>query len=141
MNTLNGKLGPAAVWLFAVITLAVALAVTRLIPQLTGPISPRAMVALYFALFGLGATAAVFVTRTKALAAIGAFALAGVGLGSFYYIVVARTFAGAGESVSTAIGMIFAILFAAVALAAGIAGTVFGLQLRKGLPRASALRG
>jgi hypothetical protein len=141
MNALNGKLGPAAVWLFAVTTLALVLGATHLIPSVVGPISPKAMAAVYFALFGAGAAAAVFVTRTRPLAAVSAFALAGLGLGIFYYIVVARTFAGAGEAVSTAMGMIFAIIFAVVALVAGVAGTVFGLQLRKGLPRTSALRG
>lgn len=135
MNHWNRKLGPTAVWLFAAVTLGVVLVVTKLIPSITGPLSPQAMATIYFVLFGAGATAAVFVTRTRRVAAVGAFGLAGVGLGTFYYLVVARTFESAGGGISTAMGLVFAIAFAVDSLVASIAGTAFGLRLRRGPAR------
>jgi hypothetical protein len=127
-NTLNGKFAPAAVWLFALATVGVALLVTKLVP---GPISPKAMAAIYFVIFGAFSTAAVFMTRTSALASIGAFALAGLAIGIFYYVVIAGS--APGSTVGTALGLVFGVAFAVDAFAAGIAGTLFGLKLRKNL--------
>jgi hypothetical protein len=136
MNT-NGKLGPKATWLFALATFAVVIAVTYLLPHITGPLSPKAWGGVYFALFGAGAMAAAFMTNASALGTIGAFAVASVGLGIFYYIVVARAVAaaaselgGGGAALGTMTGMIFAIAFLLDALSAGIAGTLFGRKLR-----------
>jgi hypothetical protein len=133
VSNYNGKFGPHSVWLFALVTLGVVLATTKLIP---GPISPKAMGAIYFALFGAGATAATFLTRAGVLHTMGAFALAGLGLGVFYYLIIARQ--APGSSLGTALGLVFAVAFAVDALAAGIAGTLFGLKLRRNLPRLAA---
>ena len=65
MSTEN-KLGPNAVWLFAATTLAVVIGATYVIPHITGPLSPKAWEAIYFALFGAGATASVVLTSTSA---------------------------------------------------------------------------
>ncbi len=139
MNT-TGKLGPKATWLFALATFAVVIAVTYILPHITGPLSPKAWGGVYFALFGAGAMAAAFMTNASALGTIGAFTVASVGLGIFYYVVVARAVAaaaselgangGGGAALGTMTGMIFAIAFLLDALAAGIAGTLFGRKLR-----------
>lgn len=136
MSNYNGKFGPNAVWLFAVFTLGVALGVTKLIPSITGAISPKAMAAVYFAVFGAGATIATFLTRARPLHAIGAFALAGVGLGAFYYLAIAGQAPASGFAAT--LGILFAAGFAIDALAAAVAGTLFGLKLRKNVPRAMA---
>jgi hypothetical protein len=140
----EGKLGPNAVWLFALATLGVAIGATYLVPHITGALSPKAMAAVYFAIFGAGATLAVWLTRASALRAIGAMAVGNLGLGIFYYIVVARAVAAAASDLGAssagasglggAMGMIFAIGFAVDSLAASIAGALFGSKLRKGLP-------
>jgi hypothetical protein len=132
MTNLNGKLSPHLVWLFALGTLGVTILVTKLIP----PVTPKVMAGIYFALFGAGATAAMFLTRTSVLASIGAFAIAGAGLGGYYYYLITSIAPGSGFGQS--LGMVFCIAFAVDALAAGIAGTLFGLRLRKGLPAARA---
>jgi uncharacterized membrane protein HdeD (DUF308 family) len=144
------KLGSHAVWLFAAGTLAVVIGVTYLVPHVVGAITPKAMAAIYFALFGAGATASAFLTRTSALRNIGAFLAAGLGLGVFYYIVVGRAAAAAAESLGASssgaggfgatMGLVFAVAFAVDALGAGIAGTLFGLKLRKGMPQMAALK-
>jgi hypothetical protein len=134
---MNGKFGPNTIWLVALFTLGAALGLTKLVPAITGPITPKAMAAVYFAVFGTGATVGMFLSRASALRSIGAFALAGVGLGIFYFVVVGRTFAAAGSGIAAGMGIIFAVAFAVDALAAGIAGTLFGLKLRRGLPVAA----
>ncbi len=130
---MNGKFGPNAVWLFALGTLGAVLGITEVIPHIVGPISPKAMAAVYFALFGGGAAAATFLSRAGALRTIGAFTAAGVGLGIFYYVLVARAFASVGAGAASTMGLVFSIAFAADALAAGIAGTLFGMKLRRGI--------
>ncbi len=140
MSNENGTFGANAVWLFALGTLAVVLGVTKVIPHVVGPISPKAMAAVYFALFGAGATAATFFSRADALRTIGAFTAAGVGLGIFYYVLVARAFAGAGAGIASSMGLVFSVAFAVDALAAGIAGTLFGIKLRRGLARTAVAR-
>ncbi len=147
MSTEN-KLGPNAVWLFAAATLAVVIGVTYLVPHVAHSITPKVMAAIYFALFGAGATASAFLTRTSALRNVGAFLVAGIGLGAFYYIVVGRAAAAAAESLGASgsgaagfgatMGIIFAVGFAVDALGAGIAGTLFGLKLRRGVPQVAA---
>jgi hypothetical protein len=141
------KLAPNAVWLFSLATLAVTIGVTYLIPKAVGPITPKAMAAVYFALFGAGATAATYLSRASALRTIGAFGAGGLGLAVFYYVVVARAAAaasalgassGGASGFAAAAGLVFAIGFGVAALSAGIAGTLFGLKLRKGLSRAPA---
>jgi hypothetical protein len=128
MQNLNGKLSPHFVWLFALGTLGVVLLVTKLMP---GPVSPKTMAAIYFALFGAGATAATFVTRTSVLASIAAFGAAGLGLGGWYYAMIAGM--APGSSFGSGLGLVFAVAFSVDALAAGIAGTLFGLKIRKNL--------
>lgn len=126
MQNLNGKLSPNLIWLFALGTLGVVIAVTKLMP---GPVTPKTMAAIYFALFGAGATAGTFLTRASVVASIGSFALAGLGLGAFYYVTIAGM--APGSSLGTGLGLVFAVAFAVDALAAGIAGTLFGIKLRK----------
>lgn len=142
----ESKLGPNASWLFAAVTLAVTIGVTYAIPHITKPITPKAMAAVYFALFGGGATLAIYLTRASALRVIGSFALAGAGLGIFYYIVVGRAAQSAADSlgasgsaagsIGATMGLVFAVGFAVDALAASIAGALFGTKLRRGLARA-----
>jgi vacuolar-type H+-ATPase subunit I/STV1 len=133
MSNLNGKLAPAFVWLFALATVGVALLVTKLIP---GPISPKAMAAVYFVIFGAFATAGMFLTRAGVGASIGAFALAGASLGIFYYVVIAGS--APGSSLGQGLGLIFGVAFGVDAFAAGVAGTLFGAKLRKNLRPATA---
>ncbi len=135
MSNENGKFGPNAVWLFALGTLAAVLGVTKIIPHVVGMISPKAMAAVYFTKFGAGATAAAYFGLAGAVRTIGAFTAASVGLGIFYYVIVARTFASVGSGIATSMGLVFSVAFAVDALAAGIAGTLFGLKLRRGLAR------
>jgi hypothetical protein len=137
----NSKFGPNAVFLFAVATLALAIAVTYIVPHISASISPKVMAAVYFAVFGAGATAAMFLSSASALRTIGAFAIAAAGLGIFYYVVVARVVAEAAQSlgatsgggIAAASGLIFGVGFFVDALAAGIAGTLFGSKLRRGM--------
>ncbi len=135
MSNENTKFGPNAVWLFALGTLGVVLGVTKIIPHVVGPISPKAMAAVYFALFGGGATAAAYFTSAGAVRTIAAFTAAGLGLGIFYYVLVARAFASVGAGIASSMGLVFSVAFAVDALAAGIAGTLFGIKLRRGLAR------
>ncbi|MGN6110399.1 MAG: hypothetical protein ACTHU0_35175 [Kofleriaceae bacterium] len=142
---LDRKLAPNTIWLFALVTLGVVLAATKLIPHLTGPLTPKAMGAVYFALVGAGATAAIYFTRAGVGRSIAAFAGVAAGIGAFYYVVVARTMSAAAESFGASsssaggfgktAGVVFAAVFAIDALAAGIAGTLFGAKLRKSLAR------
>ena len=134
MTNLNGKLSPHLVWLFAFATLGVTILVTKLIP----PVTPKVMAGIYFALFGAGATAATFLTRTGVFASIAAFAIAGAGLGGYYYYLITSMAPGSGFGQS--LGLVFCIAFAVDALAAGIAGSLFGLKLRKGLAPATSAR-
>ncbi|MBX3158850.1 MAG: hypothetical protein KF773_22985 [Deltaproteobacteria bacterium] len=125
------KLSPNLVWLFAAGTLILAILVTKL---MTSPLSPKVWGAIYFALFGAGAAASTFLTRAGALRAIGAFALGGVGLGVFYFVSIRSHMEGAG-AFGTGTAIVFMIAFAIDAIVAGIAGSLFGLKVRKGLVR------
>jgi hypothetical protein len=139
----DSKLAPNTTWLVAAFTLALAIGVTYAIPHITGPISPKAMAAVYFAVFGAGATLAMVITRAGALRAIAAFTLGGAGLGVFYYIVIGRAARAAAEDfgasasgasgVGATMGLVFALAFAVDALAAAVAGTLFGARLRRSL--------
>jgi hypothetical protein len=139
---MNDKLGTKMIWLFGLATLAVAVLVTFLIPKIIGPISPKAMAAVYGALFGAGAAAAAFLTRASVWAVIGSSAAASLCLGIFYYIVVGRAAAqaagalGANGNVSGAVGMmsgmIFGVIFFFTGLAGSVAGAFFGSKLRDG---------
>jgi hypothetical protein len=71
----NEKLGTKAIWLFGLATLVVAILVTYLIPKIVGPLSPKAIAAVYGALFGAGAAAATFLTRANVFAVIGSSAV------------------------------------------------------------------
>jgi hypothetical protein len=127
----NNKLSPNFAWLFAAATLGVAILTTKLMPSAQ---TPKVWGAIYFALFGAGATAATFLTRAGALRAIGAFALAGIGLGLFYFVEI-RSHVGSAGGLGTGMATVFMIAFAADAIAAGVAGSLFGLKLRTGLAK------
>lgn len=136
----NDKLGTKAIWLFSLATLVLAVAVTYLIPKIVGPISPKAMAAVYGALFGAGAAAAAFLTRANPFAVIGSSAVASLGLAIFYYVVVGRVAAaaadslgasgGAASTIGAMSGMIFAVIFFAAGLAGSVGGALFGAKLR-----------
>lgn len=135
INIETGKLGPNAVFVFSLVTLGVVIGVTKLMPHVAGPITPKAMAAVYFALFGAGAALAALFSRAGAIRTIGAFALGGIGLGVFHYLSIARHMEAAGATIAAGTGLVFAVMFAFAALGAGIAGTLFGLKFRKGLAR------
>ncbi len=78
-------------------------------------------------------------TRTSALASIAAFAIAGAGLGGYYYWVITSVAPGSG--LGQGLGMVFCIAFAVDALAAGIAGTLGGLKFKKGMASMGAATG
>jgi len=138
----ESKLGPNAVWLFALATLGLAIAVTYVLPHVTTAITPKAMAGVYFAVFGAGATAAVFLSRASVWRSVGAFALAGSGIGIFYYLAIIRPMAAAategfgsgvgsaGATIGGLVGLFYGVGFAIDALAAGIAGSLFGAKLR-----------
>jgi hypothetical protein len=138
----DSKLAPNAVWLFAFATLGLAIAVTYVLPHVTTAITPKAMAGVYFAVFGAGATAAVFLSRASVWRSVGAFALAGSGIGIFYYLAIIRplaaaasegfgsTGASAGATIGGLVGLFYGVGFAIDALAAGIAGSLFGAKLR-----------
>lgn len=137
------KLGTKAIWLFGLATLAVAIAVTYLIPKITGPLPLKAMAGIYGALFGAGAAASAFLTRASVWAVIGSSAVTSLGLAIFYYIVIGRAAAsvteslgggGMASSVGTMSGIIFAVIFFVVGLAGSVAGALFGHKLRDGRP-------
>ncbi|HEV7556389.1 MAG TPA: hypothetical protein VGO00_13070 [Kofleriaceae bacterium] len=142
----ESKLGPNAVWLFALATLGLAIAVTYVLPHVTTAITPKAMAGVYFAVFGAGATAAVFLSRASVWRSVGAFAVAGSGIGIFYYLAIIRplaaaasegfgsTASSAGATIGGVIGLVYGVGFAIDALAAGIAGSLFGAKLRNGAP-------
>ena len=83
----------------------------------------------------------MFLTRASAVGVVGSFALGGLDLGIFYYVVVARTVQaaatalGAGSSgassVAASTGLLFAAMFAIDAVFAAIAGATFGGKLRR----------
>jgi hypothetical protein len=145
----EGKLGPNAVWIFALATLGVAIGATYIVPAITHSLSQKTFAAVYFAVFGAGATLAVWLTRASVLRTIGAMSVAGAGLGVFYYIVISRLLAAAatevggeaaghaGAAIGGLMGMVFAVAFLLDALAGSIAGALFGSKLRKGLPSPS----
>lgn len=137
------KLGTKMIWLFGLATLAVAIAVTYLIPKIVGPLPLKAMAGVYGAVFGAGAAAAAFMTRANVWAVIGSSAVTSLGLAIFYYIVMGRAAAsvtdslgasGASSTVGMMSGMIFAVVFFFVGLAGSAAGAFFGSKLRDGRP-------
>ena len=147
----ESKLGPNAVWLFSLASLGLAIAVTYVLPHITGAISPKAMAGVYFAVFGAGATAAVFLSRASVWRSVGAFAVGGLGLGIFYYVAIVRAaqaaaegFGSGGSAAAAGIGamagIVFGVGFAVDALFAGIAGSLFGAKLRNGLPQGLAAK-
>lgn len=138
MNVQTGRLGPNTVFVFALVTLGVAIGVTKLIPHVAGPLAPKAMAAVYFALFCAGAALAALFSRAGAIRTIAAFALGGVGLGIFHYLSIARHMAAAGGTIATSTGIVFAVMFTFAAIGAGIAGTIFGLKFRNGLASTTA---
>ena len=141
----RSKLGTNAVWLFGLATLVAAIGVTYALPHVTGPISPKVASAVYFTIYGAGATLAVLLTSAGVLRAIGALGVASIGLGTFYYIVVARATSAAAEqlgasasgasAVGSSVGLVFAIGFGVAALAGSSAGALFGAKLRRGFAR------
>lgn len=137
------KLGTKMIWLFGLVTLAVAIGVTYLIPRIAGPLPLKAMAGIYGAIFGAGAAAAAFMTRATVWAVIGSSAVSSLGLALFYYIVVGRAAAsataslgasGAASTVGAISGMIFAVVFLFVGLVGSAAGAFFGHKLRDGRP-------
>ena len=131
---IDRKLAPNFVWLFATATLLAAIVVTKLTPT---ALSPKAWGAIYFALYAIGSASAVYLTRSGAFRSILAFALAGAGLGVFYFLTIRSHMASAG-ALGTGTAMVFMIVFTVDALAAGIAGSLFALKFRKGLARMAA---
>jgi hypothetical protein len=149
----ESKLGPNAVWLFAAATLGLAIALTYIVPHIAGPMLPTSMAkviaGVYFAVFGLGATAVMYLSSAGAGRTIAAFAAGGLGAGIFYYIVVARAVAavagdvvnsGAASSFGSMMGLIYGVGLGVTAIAGGVAGAMFGSKLRKGLPSLAAKR-
>lgn len=128
MNLDGRKLAPSFVWLFALASLGISIAATKLVPH---PLGPKAWAGIYFAVFGAGAAAATFLTRSGALRAIGAFAIGGLGLGAFYYVAITRHAGSSG--IGGALGIVFAVVFLVVGVAGGVGGALFGLKLRKNL--------
>ncbi|MBA2544875.1 MAG: hypothetical protein H0V17_34855 [Deltaproteobacteria bacterium] len=135
------KLGTKMIWLFGLVTLAVAIIVTYLIPRIVGPLPLKAMAGVYGVVFGAGAAAAAFMTRANVWAVIGSSAVTSLGLAIFYYIVVGRAAAsvtaslggsGAASTVGMMSGMIFAVVVFFIGLAASVAGALFGRKLRDG---------
>ena len=125
MTNLNGKLTPHLVWMFSLVTLGIALVVTKAMP---GPVSPKTAAAIYFAIFGAGATAAMYLTRATVLLAIGAFAVGAIGLGVYTYLSIAGR--DTGSTLGQGLGVYFTAMFLGDALAASVAGTLFGWKLR-----------
>ncbi|HUJ63298.1 MAG TPA: hypothetical protein VLX92_32590 [Kofleriaceae bacterium] len=148
----DSKLPPNSTWLFALATLAVAIGVTYLIPHVVSHhLTFKATCAVYLAIYGAGATLATFVSRAGIGRVIGSFAVASIGLGIFYYVVVARSVASAVDSLGgsegaasiagAAIGYTYAAGFTLSAIAAGISGALFGNKLRNRLGVRSVLPG
>lgn len=125
----NSKLAPNSVWLFSLATLGLAIAVTYVLPRITGPMSPKGVAAIYFVVFGAGSLAATFLSSASAWRSVGAFAVSSAGLGVFYYIAIVRA---AGGLVGGMMGLVFGVGFAIAALFAAIAGSVAGSRLRAG---------
>jgi hypothetical protein len=147
----DNKLSPNFAWLFALVTLGVTIGVNYLIPHVVHhPLTPKALAGVYFAIFGGGATLAMLFTESGALRVVGTFAAAALGLGIFYYAVIAKVMAaiasgmgassGGASSFGRSAGLMFAVFFAFEALAASIAGALFGKKLRNGLGGVAALR-
>lgn len=137
------KLGTKMIWLFGLVTLAVAIVVTYLIPRIAGPLPLKAMAGVYGAVLGVGAAAAAFTTRASVWAVIGSSAVTSLGLAIFYYIVMGRAAAsvtaslgasGAASTVGMMSGMIFAVVVFFVGIAGSVAGALFGHKLRDGRP-------
>lgn len=122
---MSTKLASNVAVLLAAATLAVAIGGTYLVPCVLSPVPPKAMAAGYFALFGAGATLAMFVTRASTVVVIGSFAVAGAGLGLIRFGIIPE-----GLGASSSVG-IFALAFSLDALGASIAGAVFGGKLRR----------
>lgn len=147
----DNKLSPNFAWLFALVTLGVTIGINYVIPHVVHhPMTPKALAGVYFAIFGGGATLAMLFTQASALRVVGTFAVGALGLGIFYYAVVAKAMAavasglgasaGGASSFGSAAGLMFAVFFAFEALGAGIAGALFGKKLRNGLGNVAALR-
>ncbi len=144
---MNNKLAPNFTWLFALVTLGVTIGTNYLIPHVVhGPLTPKQLAAVYFVIYGAGAFAAMMLTTASTLHVIGSFAVGALGLGIFYYEVIAKVMAAAAESLGASSGAahglgsvsgwLFAIFFTFEALGAGIAGAMFGRKIRKGfVPR------
>src|SRR4051812_37296494 len=77
----SSKLGPNSVWLFSLVTLGLAIALTYVVPRITGPMTPKAFAATYFVVFGAGSMAATFLSSASAWRSVGAYAVGSVGLG------------------------------------------------------------
>jgi len=125
----NSKLSPNSVWLFSLVTLGLAIALTYVVPRITGPMTPKAFAAIYFVVFGAGSMAATYLSSASAWRSVGAYAVGSVGLGIFYYAVIAGS---AGGVIGGMMGLVFGLGFAVSALFASIAGSVAGSRIRAG---------
>lgn len=134
MNLDDRKLAPNFVWLFALAALGIAIAVTKLVP---GVYNPKVWAGIYAAVYGAGAVAGTFLTRTGALRSIGAFTVAGAGLGIFYYVTVSQYMQGTGM-LGTRTAVLFMAVFGGAAIGGGLGGTLFGLKARQSLARTQA---
>lgn len=139
----DNKLAPHFTWLFALVTLGVTIGVNYLIPHVVhGPMTPKQLAGVYFVIYGAGAFGAMMLTSASTLLVVGSFAVGALGLGIFYYAVVAKAMAaiasamgasGSGaSSFGSVSGLLFAVFFSFEALGAGIAGALFGRKLRRG---------
>jgi hypothetical protein len=147
----DNKLSPNFAWLFALVTLGVTIGINYVIPHVVHhPLTPKALAGVYFAIYAGGATLAVLFTQARALRVVGTFSASALGLGIFFYEVVAKMFtaiaSGLGASSSAAsgfgskAGLMLAIGFTFLAIVASIGGAIFGTKIRGSIGQVAALR-
>lgn len=122
------KLAPNFVWLFALAALGIAILVKNVVPT---PLTPKMWAGLFAVIYGLAGATSVLTTRTNALRAVGAFALAALGLGVFTYVSIIRY--GGGGTLGTSLGVIFSVVHTVASFGGSMGGVMFGLKARKGM--------
>jgi len=139
--TISPKLSINAVWLVALVTLGATIGVNYLIPHVVhGPLTPKTLAGVYFAVFAVGGAAACILTPASGKRVVGIFSLAALGLGIFYATVIAKAMAaaasafGAGSGGASSFGQMAGIIFGAgfvlVAIIGSLAGSLFGRKVR-----------
>jgi len=147
----DNKLSPNFAWLFALVTLGVTIGINYVIPHVVHhPLTPKALAGVYFAIYAGGATLATLFTEATGWRIFGSFSVGALGLGIFFYEVVAKMFAaiasGLGASSSSAsgfgskAGLMLAVGFTFLAVFATIAGILFGKKIRGSVAQVAALR-